>query len=68
MRYTGSVGVAAAFENLPEVYRDALRLAVGGADADAVAAALDIPAEAVIPLLRLAAAKYETLLGREPDE
>jgi DNA-directed RNA polymerase specialized sigma24 family protein len=56
-----------AVASLPEVYRRALELALEGHSESDVAVTLEVPAEAVHPLLRLAVAKLGTLLSRTYD-
>jgi DNA-directed RNA polymerase specialized sigma24 family protein len=51
-----------AIDRLPEAYANALRLCDQGHDNEAIAARLNLPPEAVGPLLRLAAAKLQTIL------
>jgi DNA-directed RNA polymerase specialized sigma24 family protein len=58
------VDIAEAVTSLPEVYRRALELAFEGRSESDVAVTLEVPAEAVNPLLRLAAAKLASLLTR----
>ena len=53
----------AAIDRLPEAYANALRLYDQGHDNEAIAARLNLPPEAVSPLLRLAAAKLQTILA-----
>jgi DNA-directed RNA polymerase specialized sigma24 family protein len=62
-----------AIDQLPETYATALRLYDQGCDHDAIAARLDLPVEAVSPLLRMATAKLHNILAgsvsvREPGE
>jgi DNA-directed RNA polymerase specialized sigma24 family protein len=52
-----------AIDCLPEAYANALRLYDQGHDNEAIAARLNLPPEAVAPLLRLAAAKLQTILA-----
>jgi len=52
-----------AIDRLPEAYANALRLCDQGHDNEAIAARLNLPLEAVGPLLRLAAAKLQTILA-----
>ncbi|HEY4852347.1 MAG TPA: sigma factor-like helix-turn-helix DNA-binding protein [Streptosporangiaceae bacterium] len=54
---------ATAIDRLPEAYATALLLCDQGHDNDAIAARLNLPPEAVGPLLRLAAAKLQTILA-----
>jgi DNA-directed RNA polymerase specialized sigma24 family protein len=51
-----------AITELPSIYAVAIRLRDGGADADAIAAALGIDEHAVGPLLALADYKLAALL------
>jgi DNA-directed RNA polymerase specialized sigma24 family protein len=51
-----------AIDSLPEAYANALRLCDQGHDNEAIAARLNLPKEAVGPLLRLAAAKLQAIL------
>jgi DNA-directed RNA polymerase specialized sigma24 family protein len=51
-----------AIDRLPEAYANALRLYDQGHDNQAIAAQLNLPPEVVGPLLRLAAAKLQTIL------
>ena len=53
---------AAALDELPESYAVALRLRDAGHDETAIATALGIEPESVVPLLRLANKKLELLL------
>jgi len=57
-----------AIDRLPETYAIALRLCEQGCDNEAIAARLSLPPEAVGPLLRLAAAKLETILAAEDSQ
>ena len=52
-----------AVDRLPEAYANALRLCDQGHDNKAIAARLHLAPEAVGPLLRLAAAKLQTILA-----
>ena len=52
-----------AIDRLPEAYANALRLYDQGHDNEAIAARLNLPPEAVGTLLRLAAAKLQTILA-----
>jgi DNA-directed RNA polymerase specialized sigma24 family protein len=52
-----------AIDRLPEAYANALRLCDQGHDNEAIAARLHLAPEAVGPLLRLAAAKLQTILA-----
>jgi len=52
-----------AIDCLPEAYANALRLYDQGHDNEAIAARLNLPPEAVGPLLRLAAAILQTILA-----
>ena len=56
-----------AIDRLPEAYANALRLYDQGHDNQAIAARLDVPPEAVGPLLRLAAAKLQTILAANDE-
>jgi DNA-directed RNA polymerase specialized sigma24 family protein len=51
-----------AIDRLPEAYANALRLYDQGHDNEAIAARLNLPPEAVGPLLHLATAKLQTIL------
>jgi DNA-directed RNA polymerase specialized sigma24 family protein len=51
-----------ALGRLPETYAAALRLQDEGHDNNAIATRLDLAADAVGPLLRVAAAKLRTIL------
>ena len=53
----------AAIDRLPEAYANALRLYDQGHDNEAIAAQLNLPPEAVGPLLRLAAPKLQTIVA-----
>jgi DNA-directed RNA polymerase specialized sigma24 family protein len=55
--------VTQAVASLPDAYRRALELALEGLSDEEAAAALEVPTEAINPLLRLAVAKLESLLS-----
>ena len=57
-----------AIDRLPETYAIALRLREQGCDNEAIAARLSLPPEAVGPLLRLAAAKLQTILSANDSQ
>ena len=57
-----------ALAALPVPYGDALRLADGGADDDAIAAAVHVPTDAVAALLEVGEGKLAALLDLSDDE
>jgi DNA-directed RNA polymerase specialized sigma24 family protein len=56
----------AAIDGLPDAYAAALRLHDQGHDETAIAACLGVAPAAVGPLLRMAAAKLQSILAAEP--
>lgn len=61
--YGRRVDLDAARRTLPPAYLTALQRALGGAEEDELAALMDVPVEAVPPLLRVAVAKLATALA-----
>jgi len=55
-----------AVDRLPQAYAAALRLQDQGHDETAIAACLGLAPAAVGPLLRMAAAKLQSILAAEP--
>lgn len=57
-----------ALSRLPEAHAEALRLRDGGSDEDEIAQSLQIPVEAVGPLLQIAETKLARLLEESSGE